>query len=938
MNFLYNIIISPIETIVDWVFLFVINKIHAVGVIGAVFGVSLVINFLALPLYNIADRIQEKERNIQMQLSKWVKHIKKHFKGDERFMMLQTYYRENNYHPLYALRSSLSILIEIPFFIAAYHYLSHNTTLTGASWWIFKDLGSPDSLLRIPFGGERSYSINVLPILMTIINFVSGAIYLKNTPLKEKVQIYGLAIVFLFLLYNSPSGLVCYWILNNIFSLFKNIIMKQKNPKKILHIIISVIFISISLFFFSQSGAIWRKCAILLFSAVIVILPFISKLFKHIKINISSATVKNISKNNLPILILSGIGTALLSGFLLPSIIISSSPVEFSFLGNTSSPLSYIYVTLSIFFGFFVFWPCVIYHLFSEKIKRILAFLSFLIFTLALSNAFIFKYDYGIIEVVFNVEHMSALKVYTPFYTILPLCFFAAICIFWNLLKQKHLNFIITVTLILCLAQIPIGIANINKINRSFSELKKVKEKEIPVDSTEIEKFIHLSKTKKNVILLFMDRAIGCYLPYFLDQFPQYKKSFDGFINYENTLSYGAYTLTGSPPMFAGYEYTPEEMAARNSELLVKKHNEATILLPTLFGEKGWFSTIINPPWSNYKPSIEKDFSEFDGMDNVLVKNIEGLYSKKYDTILSKENAKTSFEIDNICRHEIINFNTLQILPPIFRNTFYKNCRNPITNTKAFIDNFSGLYFINEETDFTSETDNYIFYANETIHHPTYLNDAFDYPLFKQNNNTGLYKTYDTFETQLYEVQCAVFIKLANYFDYLRKNNAYDNSRIIIVSDHGYHVNMTHYNNFNMSNVDSIYNFKRGNRQIPNSFACTLMFKDFNCTEPIKNDKTFMTNADAFFLVKEGLDLSEINPFTKKKFVTNKENGINLFFQVSGEIDADQMQDRTQITFDEKTAWHFVPGEINNPKNWIPYKKWKSGNANSQSNDTSTQK
>lgn len=145
MNFLYCIIISPIETIVDWVFNFILNKIDSAGVIGAVFGVSLAINFLALPLYNIADRLQEKERKIAKALEPRVKKIKKAFKGDEQFMMLSEYYRQNNYHPLYVLRSSLSILIEIPFFIAAYHYLSHNEALRGAGFWIFNDLGSPDN-------------------------------------------------------------------------------------------------------------------------------------------------------------------------------------------------------------------------------------------------------------------------------------------------------------------------------------------------------------------------------------------------------------------------------------------------------------------------------------------------------------------------------------------------------------------------------------------------------------------------------------------------------------------------------------------------------------------------------------------------------------------------------------------------------------------------
>lgn len=59
---LYSIIIAPIEAIVGWVFMFIINKITSIGVIGAICGVSIVINILALPLYNIADSIQEKER------------------------------------------------------------------------------------------------------------------------------------------------------------------------------------------------------------------------------------------------------------------------------------------------------------------------------------------------------------------------------------------------------------------------------------------------------------------------------------------------------------------------------------------------------------------------------------------------------------------------------------------------------------------------------------------------------------------------------------------------------------------------------------------------------------------------------------------------------------------------------------------------------------
>ena len=53
------------------------------------------------------------------------------------------------------------------------------------------DLSAPDGLLVV--GGV---AINLLPILMTVINVVSSSIYLKGFPLKTKVQLYGIALVF----------------------------------------------------------------------------------------------------------------------------------------------------------------------------------------------------------------------------------------------------------------------------------------------------------------------------------------------------------------------------------------------------------------------------------------------------------------------------------------------------------------------------------------------------------------------------------------------------------------------------------------------------------------------------------------------------------------------------------------------------------------------
>ena len=51
------------------------------------------------------------------------------------------------------LRSSFGLLIQVPFFIAAYAYLSHLEVLRGTSFLFIRDLGAPDALLKLGGGG-----------------------------------------------------------------------------------------------------------------------------------------------------------------------------------------------------------------------------------------------------------------------------------------------------------------------------------------------------------------------------------------------------------------------------------------------------------------------------------------------------------------------------------------------------------------------------------------------------------------------------------------------------------------------------------------------------------------------------------------------------------------------------------------------------------------
>ena len=220
---LYQILIGPLELLFDVLYSLSFRILGNEGL--CIIVLSLGMNFLVLPLYRRADAMQAEERELEQRLQPWVKHIKKTFSGEERFMMLQTFYRQNHYKPAYALKGSLSLLLEIPFFIAAYRFLSGLQLLQGVSFGPIRDLGAPDGLL---------FGVNLLPILMTAVNFVSGAIYTRGMSLKSKVQLYGMALIFLFFLYDSPAGLVFYWTLNNVFSLVKNVFYRLKQPRLVL--------------------------------------------------------------------------------------------------------------------------------------------------------------------------------------------------------------------------------------------------------------------------------------------------------------------------------------------------------------------------------------------------------------------------------------------------------------------------------------------------------------------------------------------------------------------------------------------------------------------------------------------------------------------------------------------------------------------------------
>lgn len=178
---------------------------------------SLFITAVTTPLYYLAELWKAEEGTLQARMASDIAGIKKHYAGQKRFYLIRTTHRLFGYRWWFSLRTSFGLLIQIPFFFGAYNVLSHYDAFRGQSFLFLQDLSRPDGLL----GG-----VNVMPFVMTAINVAYSFYYTRAKTLKANAQLLAMAGLFLLLLYGSPSALLVYWTMNNVFSFIKGILFR----------------------------------------------------------------------------------------------------------------------------------------------------------------------------------------------------------------------------------------------------------------------------------------------------------------------------------------------------------------------------------------------------------------------------------------------------------------------------------------------------------------------------------------------------------------------------------------------------------------------------------------------------------------------------------------------------------------------------------------
>ena len=852
-TFLYTLIIYPLYTIIECVYTLFNRFTDNTGF--CIIGVSIGVSLLCLPLYAVAEHWQEIEHKKQLSMKPVIDHIKKVFKGDERYMMTVAFYKENHYNQLMGLRSSFGLLIQIPFFIAAYTFLSHLPALNGRSFLFISDMGKQDALFHI-----ASFPINVLPIAMTLINIVSGIIYTRGFSFREKLTPIIIALVFLVILYPSPSGLVFYWTCNNIFSLLKNIFYKFKNPLKAFWIFSVLVLIPVSIMVLFFSSTKWKYKIIYLFLvSIIFFLPLIIKKSSLLLKN-TIFTLINDKKNRISLYLISCLALFMLTGLVIPSTLISSSTGDFANLNSHKNPLLYIAMTAIQSAGFFIFWASCIFFLFNSKIQSFLTFFFSATAICSTLNTFIFKIFYGDISTSLVFLNQSSDFKTISIISLVNLLTIAIIFLLTFIFIQKKWHKILTsVMIIFTIAFFALSLTNIHKIQSAYSEFVSAGNKNTV---QKIEPIFHLSKTKENVVLFMLDRAEGEFINEIFKEAPELKDIYRGFIHYNNCISFNSHTFQGSPGIYGGYEYTPLEINKRSSELLKDKHNQAILLLPRIFSEeKGFSACVTDPSWANHSDYM--DLSIFNPYPNIngyqTIGPYTSLWYSKHDKQFSESFDKSEFLI----KRNLLFFSIFRASPIIARELIYKKGTwwspdEAGKNFNEFMDSYAPLDFLPKLTDFSCKKNgSYICIVNETTHKAAYL-QAPDFVPQKNITNLGTSKYK---ESEDYHTEMAAIKRIGTWLQYLKENGVYDNTKIIIVSDHG---NMGGDENMEKNDKldEEIYGGKQHGR---GRFHCLLMVKDFGASGEMREDQTtFMTNADVPSIALKGIVENPVNPFTNK--------------------------------------------------------------------------
>jgi YidC/Oxa1 family membrane protein insertase len=150
--------------------------------------------------------------------------IREKFKQDPQRMNREVMelYKKHKVNPA---SGCLPLVIQIPVFFALYNVLLNAIELRGAPFLYIPDLSAADTL----FGHVAGFAVGPLPLLMGVSMYVQQKMMPTAMDPKQAKIFQLMPVIFTFMFLNFPSGLVLYWLVNNLLTILQQYYINKKN-------------------------------------------------------------------------------------------------------------------------------------------------------------------------------------------------------------------------------------------------------------------------------------------------------------------------------------------------------------------------------------------------------------------------------------------------------------------------------------------------------------------------------------------------------------------------------------------------------------------------------------------------------------------------------------------------------------------------------------
>jgi YidC/Oxa1 family membrane protein insertase len=217
----FDIIAKPLLHAMNFLYRFIPNY----GIVIII--ITIIVKILFWPLSNKSYQSMSQMKKLQPKMAE----IRAKYKDDKKMMNqeLMNLYKLYKINPL---GGCLPMILQIPVFFAFYKMLYQAIELRHAPFFLWiNDLAAPDRLFSFNFKiplMAAPYGIPVLTLIMGASMFLQQKMSPPpGDPTQAKMMMF-MPIFFTFIFINFPSGLVLYWLVNNILSIVQQKYVTQK--------------------------------------------------------------------------------------------------------------------------------------------------------------------------------------------------------------------------------------------------------------------------------------------------------------------------------------------------------------------------------------------------------------------------------------------------------------------------------------------------------------------------------------------------------------------------------------------------------------------------------------------------------------------------------------------------------------------------------------